>query len=562
MSGGGNSRRHFMAAFAGGAGLLFPRLLPGAETAPAAAPARPAGGRAGRRGPSGGLDIRSFGAVPDGKTLSTKAIQAAVDACARSGGGVVLVPPGTFISGAIFMRSHVQLELSHGAVLKASTNFDHFPIIEGRWEGIERKTHASLITGLDLENVAITGTGTLDGSGGPWRAAHLETANLRFKLGLVAREPENPPGSPLKFARPRVVNLIRCQGALLSGFRIVDMPAWALHVLYCDDVAIDSISISGLATGRMNTVGVVIDSCKNVRVSRCYLANGDDCLSIKSGYNQDGRRVGIPSEDIIVSDCAFVDFGQSGICIGSEMSGGVRNVTVNNCVFDRIARGIFIKTARGRGGVVEDLRFSNLSLQRLEGPALEIDCGFVYTIGDVGDSSAADRLRATAVPVGEGTPVIRRISFSNITIRDAPRAARLQGLPEMPLTDIALNDVTASDVAAGIECANAERVVLDDVVVDAKAGPGVSAAKVRDLELHRVRNTRPSPGRPLVALADVRQVLVHGGRAVAGTGALVEHEARDQGEVQLAGNVLPPSVPARRLRTRPPPAPPAPAGKG
>jgi hypothetical protein len=206
---------------------------------------------------------------------------------------------------------------------------------------------------------------------------------------------------------------------------------------------------------------------------------------------------------------AFVDFGQSGICIGSEMSGGVRNVTVNNCVFDRIARGIFIKTARGRGGVIEDLRFSNLSLHRLEGPALAIDCGFVYTIGDAGDSSAADRLRAAVVPVGEGTPVVRRISFSNITIRDAPHAARLQGLPEMPLTDIALNDVTASDVAAGIECANAERVVLDG----------------RHRRAGRARGARPGRG------AACRQ------RAAAVS-------------------------PARRLRTRPTPAPTAPAGKG
>ena len=171
MSGGGNSRRDFMAAIAGGASLLFPRLLPGPRLR------RPRPLRDRRVGAPGGAVPRadwtsaSFGAVPDGKTLSTKAIQAAVDACARSGGGVVLVPPGTFISGAIFMRSHVQLELSHGAVLKASDNFNHFPIIDGRWEGIERKTHASLITGLDLENVAITGTGTLDGSGGLWRAA-------------------------------------------------------------------------------------------------------------------------------------------------------------------------------------------------------------------------------------------------------------------------------------------------------------------------------------------------------------------------------------------------------
>jgi hypothetical protein len=239
-----NARREFLQRLATGAAALpvaavaaqplFGKPVPGLDRPkdPAAAPLS-----------QYAFDVRDFGAVGDGKTLCTRAIQAAVDACAKADGGKVIVPPGRFLTGPIFLRSNLEFEVLAGGTLLGSANFEDYPTMAGRWEGLDRTIFASLLTGDGLENVSITGRGVLDGQGAAWWDAHHKTADMRKNLGLTDREPQNPPGAPLKWPRPRMINLYRSRNVLIRGLSIVNSPSWNVHPVLCEDVCIEGLSI-------------------------------------------------------------------------------------------------------------------------------------------------------------------------------------------------------------------------------------------------------------------------------------------------------------------------------
>jgi len=293
------------------------------------------------------FNVLDFGAVADGKTVATTAIQKAVDACAAAGGGKLVFPAGHYLTGPIFLKSNVHVEVLAGATVQGSGDFEHCPSIQGRWEGIDRTVYASLFPGHDLENVSITGRGTLDGNGKLWWDAFRKTTAMRRQAGLNDRESENPPGSPLKWGRPRMINLYRCKNVWISGLTIVNSPSWNVHPVECQNVNIEGLTITGPENGP-NTDGIDPDSCKNVRISNCYISVGDDCIIIKSGYMPVAGRPFAPCEDVVVTNCVF-GTGHCGVGVGSETAGGVRNVTISNCVCDGTQRGLRFKTARGRG---------------------------------------------------------------------------------------------------------------------------------------------------------------------------------------------------------------------
>ncbi|MBV8477648.1 MAG: glycoside hydrolase family 28 protein, partial [Acidobacteria bacterium] len=309
-------------------------------------------------------NVLDFGAVGDGRTLSTAAIQAAINACAAAGGGKVLVPPGRYLTGPIFLKSNLQFEVMAGATLLGSTNFADYPTISGWWEGLERTIYASMITGIDLENVAITGRGTLDGQGAVWLEAWGKTEDLRRRLGLKGREPENPPGSPLLWPRPRVINLYRSRQVQIRGLTIQNSPSWTVHPVLCEDVYIDGITILN-PPHSWNTDGIDPESCRNVRIAGCYISTGDDCIMLKSGYKQIPGKPFLPTENVAVTNCAF-NAGGCGVGIGSETAGGVRNVAISNCVCDGTTCGLYFRTARGRGNVVENVSAVNVVMRNLE----------------------------------------------------------------------------------------------------------------------------------------------------------------------------------------------------
>ena len=344
-------RRDFVKRFAAGAAMTLPAAALARATGAATpipstqtVPSRPF------------FDVVDFGAVGDGKTLSTSSLQKAVDACAQAGGGKVLVPAGRYLTGPVFLKSNIEVELLAGATLAFTTDFDSVPAVPGRWEGIDRTIYASLLTGMDLENVSITGRGTLDGQGDAWWKAFRTVRELRTRMGLTEREPENPPGSPLKWGRPRMINLYRCKNVLISGLTVINSPSWNIHPVLCQNVCIDGVTISAPENGP-NTDGIDPDSCKDVRISNCYISVGDDCIIIKSGYRY--REHSVPSENIVVTNCVF-GTGHCGVGAGSETAGGIKNITISNCVCDGTQRGLRFKTARGRGNVVENVRSSGL----------------------------------------------------------------------------------------------------------------------------------------------------------------------------------------------------------
>lgn len=475
---------------------------------------------------SGGsyYNVLEYGAVGDGKTLCTKAIQKAVDECAKSGGGKVIVPTGKFLTGPIFLKSHINFEITSGATLLGNERIDDYPAVKGRWEGIERKVYASLFTGHDLENVSITGRGTIDAQGEVWWKAHAKNRALRKKHGISGREPDNPPDSPLKWPRPRVINLYRCKNVLIRDITILDSPAWTVHPVYCEDVTVDNITIIQPYESP-NTDGVNPDSCKNVRISNCYIDVGDDCITIKSGYNQDGRRVSIPCENIVVTNCTFVH-GRGGIVIGSEMSGDVRNVTVSNCVFDGTLRGLRAKTGHGRGGVVENLRATNCIMRNIQDAAFSVTMAYGGSKGD-------------AIPeVTEETPTFRNIHWSNITVFDSNKAADLSGMPEMPLQNFSLSNIHVVSAKTGIECSTAKGIVFDNVIVNAQSGPALMVDNVSDLEIRRFTTHEPNDKTPVIVFENVKGALVQDCSAVEGTGTFLALRGESNAEIEMRLNRL------------------------
>ena len=471
------------------------------------------------------LNILDFGAVPDGKTLATKAIQAAIDACWAAGGGKVVIPSGRYLTSPIFLKSNLELELLPGAILLGSTNFDDYPTMQGRWEGLERTIYASLLTGQDLENVTICGRGTLDGQGETWWKAHRQTAAIRRKQGLEGREPENPPGSPLKWPRPRLINLYRCKNVQISGISLVNSPSWNLHPVLCENIWIDGLTITGPANSP-NTDGIDPDSCKQVRISNCYISTGDDCIVIKSGYKYLPGVAQAPSEDVVVSNCVF-GTGHAGVAIGSETSGGVRNVAVSNCICNGTRRGLYIKSARGRGNIVENFRASNVVLKNIVNDAILV--GMFYTNND----------RDLKIAKNETTPTFRNFHFTDIIVEQAPRGIVIEGLPENPIRELSIQNAIVNGVQDGMICSNTQQARFADLVVNPEKGPAFSLTAVRDVELAAVRTMKAVAGEVVIRLDKAENVSITSCSAPPGSRALLEVCGSESRDLLLALNRVP-----------------------
>ncbi|HVT73713.1 MAG TPA: glycoside hydrolase family 28 protein [Lacunisphaera sp.] len=469
------------------------------------------------------FNVADYGAVGDGRTPATAAIQRAIDACAAAGGGRVVLPAGTFRSGPVFLRSNVDFHLSPGAVLAGSENFADYPAIDGRWEGIERKIHASLLTALNATNVAITGEGTLDCHGAPWWAAALEVKRLRQEQGIKEREPDNPPGAPLAYPRPRAIYLQDCRKVRLSGITILNSPSWNIHPVYCDDVVIDGVTITAPAKSP-NTDGIDPDSCRNVRIANCRIGCGDDGIIIKSGYNADGRRVGRVCEDIVITNCV-IGPAIAAVGIGSETSGGVRNVTVSNCVFDGAYNGLRVKSGRGRGAFVEDFRADNIVMRNLGGEALSITTYY----------DSKDR---TPHPVDEGTPVFRHLAWSNLTIDGARDAGVIEGLPERYLEDVRLDHVVVRHVRRGLSAVFVDGLHLSDWDLDGPEKSAVTVEQSRNVRFSSVNPMQPPAGAPFARFVDVDGAVVRHCTPPAGTAVFLQLAGSGTKGVVLQANWL------------------------
>jgi polygalacturonase len=500
-------RRDFLKRFATGAAIAIPASISSAD-AQIQTP----------RSTSTEWNVADFGAAADGKTVCTGAIQKAVDACAAAGGGRVVFPGGRFLTGPIFLKSHVHVDIPEGTVLLGITEFDKVPSVRTRWEGIDREVYASMFTGIDVENISVTGRGTLDGQGEAWWKAFKVVTELRKKAGLVEREPENPPGSPLKWARPRMINLYRCRHVLISGLRVQNSPSWNIHPTLCEDVILDQLTILSPEEAP-NTDGIDPDSCKNMRISNCYISVGDDCITIKSGYRY--HKDNVASENLTIANCIFAR-GHGGVGVGSETAGGVRNVTVSNCVCEGTDRGLRFKTARGRGNAVENFRAQNVVMRGV-GDAISVT--MLYGGADV----------RKAEPISETTPVFRNLHLSEIVATGIKRAVVIEGLAEMPVQGISISNLVAEG-EQGIACTNARGVTFDTINLTVEKGPAMAVAQTREIEINRFTSQKPVKNQPIIRFEDVTDAVLQSCKATEGTGSFLELKGKGNGEISMLNN--------------------------
>ena len=426
-------------------------------------------------------DITKFGAVGDGVTMNTRAIQAAIDACKE--GDRVYIPAGVFVSGPIFLKSDMSFYLEEGAVLLGSGNMADYPLYRYRFEGREQICHGSLINTVDirdakpedshyetgyikeaskrLKNITIEGKGTIDANGTTLRRQMLDA-----KLGI----------------RGRALALRNVDNLVIRDVTVRHSPAWCVHAIYCKDVLLDGVTIctkyaaDGTRYDVHNGDGFDPDSCKNVVVRNCTIESQDDCIAIKSGRDEEGRRVGIPTENVLVENCTF-RYG-FGVAVGSEMSGGVHHVLVRDCVFEDTHSLGSVKAPRGRGGIIEDVVYENI--RHTNDKAEHQDCRWFRGAILVDQFYSHDDYDfEQANPADEGTALIRDIVFKNIeTDTKAGNAIFLAGLPEQYLENISLINVKAHG-KTGMIAGNIQGLVMENLQVTADEGDAIQLYNVK-----------------------------------------------------------------------------------
>ncbi len=428
------------------------------------------------------FNVRDYGAMGDGKTLDTTALNHAIDACTQAGGGTVYLPPGNYLTGTVVLKSHVTLDLDSGATILGSENPEDYPATKSVW-GDTREMMAPLIYAADAENITVTGRGTIDGQGDIWWKRVRLNEPKKFPPG-PQNDAERAEAAKLSRGRPHLFRPVRCKDVVLEHVNIRNSAEWNVHPMLCENVRIDGISISAPATMAHNTDGINPESCRNVQILNCRINTGDDCVTLKSGINELGRKMGRPDENITIANCVMMH-GHGGVTIGSEMSGGVRNVVVTNCVFEGTDSGIRIKSQRGRGGVVEGLSVSNVVMVDVPSP-------FTITTFYTGSDKPTD-----VHPVDEGTPRYRDFLFSNITARGAKSAGGITGLREMPIENLTFSNVHL-DAETGFTCTNAKGVTFLDCVINTAKGSALIVKDSTAIDTTRLRTTAPHDGVVLV----------------------------------------------------------------
>ena len=417
------------------------------------------------------VDMLKSGAKADGKTLNTTLINHTVDRLSHAGGGTLFFPAGTYLTGAIRLKSNITLELEAGATLLFSDNFDDYlPFMEVRHEGVMMKSFSPLISAMDAENITIKGEGTLDGQGKAWWTeffriyVDLEKNGMRELNkyqplwerendveALYAETNEDWHGTlKRRFFRPPFIQPVRCRRVRIEGVKIINSPFWTVNPEFCDNVVVTGVTIHNVPSP--NTDGINPESCRNVHISDCHISVGDDCITLKSGRDAQARRLGVPCENITITNCTMLS-GHGGVVIGSEMSGSVRKVTISNCVFDGTDRGIRIKSTRGRGGVVEDIRVSNIIMSNIKREAVVLNLKYS---------------KMPVEPMSERTPLFRDISISGLTAVGVKTPVKIVGLEEAPVTDIILRDINVKNAREKCIFENCERIRLTDVIVNGK----------------------------------------------------------------------------------------------
>jgi polygalacturonase len=415
--------------------------------------------------PSRVFDIAAFGARADGKTLNTRAIAGAISACHAAGGGSVRVPAGAFLTGAIHLKSNVNLHLDAAAILRFSRQTeDYLPVVFTRFGSIECMNYSPFVYALGQSNIAITGEGTLDGQASnsfwwPWKGNRKygwtsgAPHELRARRALSAFGEQDVPVEKRVFGaghylRPPFIQPVNCTSVLVEGVTILNSPMWEINPVLCRNVIVRNVKINSHGP---NNDGCDPECSSDVLIDGCLFDTGDDCIAIKSGRNRDGRRVNVPCENVIIRACNMKD-GHGGVTIGSEVSGNVRNVFVENCRMDSplLGRALRIKTNSQRGGIIENVSFRNVTIGQVSDAIISVD--FYYEEGAGGPCK----------------PVVRDIAVENVTCRRSRYALYLRGYDNAPIRDLRLKNCTFENVAETDVTEHVEGLRQDHVLVNGR----------------------------------------------------------------------------------------------
>ena len=409
--------------------------------------------------PARDFSIADFGAVAGGKEMATDAIRRAIEACHKAGGGRVIVPPGVFLTGAIHLLSNVNLHLAQAATLRFSTDPSaYLPAVRVRWEGNECMSYSPLIYAFEQENIAVTGEGTLDGAAsndnwwawarrGPDRVAPA-SADVRAlnEMGQKGVPVEKRIFGSGHFLRPNFFVPYRSRNVLIEGVTILGSPMWEVNPVLCSNVVVRGLKINSHGP---NNDGCDPDSSRDVLLEKCLFDVGDDCLALKSGRNADGRRVGVPVENLIVRGCTMKD-GHAGVAIGSEVSAGCRNVFIEDCRMDspNLDRALRLKSNARRGGVIENIFMRKVEIGRVAEAILTVD--FLYEEG----------------PKGTFPPVARDIVIENVTSQSSPRLFFITGFEGATIDRIKVSNSIFRGVETAEVIVHAGRIELDHVTIE------------------------------------------------------------------------------------------------
>lgn len=431
------------------------------------------------------VDIRDFGAKADGETLNTEAINNAIKAVSEKGGGKVVIPEGLWLTGPVVLQNNVNLHVEKNALVLFSGDADLYPLVRTSFEGLDMLRCQSPISAMNAENIAITGYGVLDGSGDSWRPVKrnkmtdgqwkslLKSGGVVDESGKVwypnegalkasiltgskeKREISDSEWEGMKrWLCPVLLSIVKSKRVLLEGVTFRNSPSWCLHPLSCEDLTLNGVKVFNPWYSQ-NGDALDVESCKNVVVTNSLFDAGDDAICIKSGKDADGRRRGEPCENVLVKNNTVLH-GHGGFVVGSEMSGGVRNVYVADCTFIGTDVGLRFKSTRGRGGVVENIYVDNINMINIPGDALIAD--LYYAVKDAPG--------APVPAVTEETPSFKNIHISNISCKGAGRAMFLNGLPEMPIENFSVRNMRITDAQKGAFINKVAGVTLENIEIE------------------------------------------------------------------------------------------------
>ncbi len=462
--------------------------------------------------PGYSVNIKDFGAVSGGQVLNSQAFADAIKAVSEKGGGKVVIPAGIWLTGPIILESNLELYTEPGALVIFSPDKDLYPIIETSFEGLDTWRCISPLYGKNLENIAFTGKGIWDGSGDAWRfvkkskltanqwkelvasggvvnekgdewypsqqfkKAH-ETANMNVPTGLKTREEYE---AIRDFLRPVMVSIQNSKRVLFDGPTFQNSPAWCIHPLMVEDLIVRNLTVRNPWYSQ-NGDGIDIESCKNVLVVNSNFDVGDDAICIKSGKNEDGRRRGVPAENIVITN-NIVYHGHGGVTVGSEMSGGVRNMHVSDCTFMGTDVGLRFKSTRGRGGVVENIYISDIRM--IDIPTNAISFNLYYGGMSVSEMMEKGGLEKFTVkePVTVETPQFKNISIRDVVVKGAQQAVFLQGLPEMKLENVVIEDMLL-ETENGISVIDADNVRINNIKLITENKTAVELLNSKNVEI-------------------------------------------------------------------------------